>query len=417
MKQQTKFKQTEIGKIPEDWEITKLGSSVKKIFCGRDPKGGKQSHSNKLTAFRIIQSAPVFDGYLDKSKVGYISKEQYLELKSAELEEEDVLLNQLGDGITFARSCIVPKDMLPAVITRSVGCIRCNKERLSPWFLNAYLILPQTKNYIGSFNSGSSRRAIDGGKMKSFIIPLPKIKEQQEIGKFYKIIQDKIELNNQMNRTLENIGQAFFKKWFIDERKDTWEIKKLPEIARVIDCLHTKKPEEKEGGKLLLQFYNMGQKGLLNLDKKYFISEEDYSIWTNNIEVEEGDILINNAGFSGNISQTPYNFKAGIGRNITAIRATTISPFYLLLFLHSQLGRDEIEKNIDRGTIFDSFNVKGIKKVNVLIPDKKSLESFDQIIKPIRRTMEKNFYENYSLMKIRDSLLPKLMNGEIRANG
>ena len=212
----SKFKQTEVGLIPEDWSVDKLGTITARIFVGRDPEGGKQSHSKERTVYRIVQSAPVFDGYLDEAKVGYITKEQYSELESASIEEEDVLLNQLGDGITFARSCVVPKGILPAVITRSVGAIRCEREKLDPWFLNAYLILPKTKKYVESFNSGSSRRAIDGGKMRSFIIPLPPLEEQKRIGSFYRKIQDKIELNHQMNKTLEAMSRAIFKHWFVD---------------------------------------------------------------------------------------------------------------------------------------------------------------------------------------------------------
>jgi len=132
MKQKSKFKGTEIGMIPEDWSVEKLGDNVDKIFCGRDPSGGKQSHSTEKTEYVIIQGAPVFDGFLDREKIGYITKETYNDFKSASLIEEDVLLNQLGDGITFARSCVVPNDVLPAIITRSVGCIRCNKKKLIP---------------------------------------------------------------------------------------------------------------------------------------------------------------------------------------------------------------------------------------------------------------------------------------------
>ena len=98
MEQKTKFKQTEIGMIPEDWEVKRLGDNIDKIFCGRDPQGGKQSHSAEKTKYAIIQSAPVFDGFLDREKIGYIPKETYDDFKSASLIEEDVLLNQLGDG-------------------------------------------------------------------------------------------------------------------------------------------------------------------------------------------------------------------------------------------------------------------------------------------------------------------------------
>ncbi len=77
--------------------------------------------------------------FLKEIKWDIFLKKSMAIIKSASLKENDVLLNQLGDGITFARSCVVPADVLPAVITRSVGCIRCEFTKLDPWFLNAFL--------------------------------------------------------------------------------------------------------------------------------------------------------------------------------------------------------------------------------------------------------------------------------------
>jgi len=438
MKRKTRFKKTEIGMIPEDWEVDSLGNNVEKVFCGRDPSGGKQSHSKNITKYRIIQSAPVFDGYLEKSNVGYISQEMYSDLETASLKEEDVLLNQLGDGITFARSCVVPKEILPAIITRSVGCIRCNKNTLDPWFLNAFLIMPRTKEYIESFDSGSSRRAIDSGKMRSFLIPIPPLIEQKKIGYFFKIIQDKLELNQHMNQTLEAIGQALFKHWFIDyefpnekglpyrsnggemihsklgDMPQGWETKEISEVTQVIDCLHIKKPINVKEGKVLLQVFNIESNGKLNLSDFYHVCDSDYEVWTQKIELRKGDCIISKTGRVGAVAQIPDGLHFGIGRNLVAIRSTKILSTFLLEYLISKYGKQEIQKLTMSGTILRSLHVKHIRKILILLPPSDILKNYEKIARPFRARIENNLKEIDELTNIRDSLIPKLVSGRIR---
>ena len=82
--------------------------------------------------------------------------------------------------------------------------------------------------------------------------------------------------------------------------------------------------------------------------------------------------------------------------------------------MFSKYAQEEIEQNIDHGTIFNSLNVKGIRKIKLLIPENSIMDKFNKIIKPLRKLMENNLYEEYTLSQIRDSLLPKLMSGKIR---
>jgi len=408
MKQKTKLKQTEIGRIPEDWEVKKLNEVCEQIFSGGTPNTQIEKYWNgKLKWLSSGETRQTFIRDTERK----ITREGVDNSSTRLAKKEDVVVAGAGQGHTRGQPSVC---LVDTYVNQSVVVLRSNRNKINPFFL-FYNLLSRYNELRQLSDAHSSRGSLTTKLLAELLIKLPSLPKQEIMAKILLDLDFKIELNNKMNKTLEAIGQALFKKWFVDEWKDEWKIKALPEIAEVIDCLHTKKPEQEEGGKLLLQFYNIGKSGLLNLNEKYFISEEDYDIWTKNIEVRGGDILINNAGFSGNISQVPYNFKAGIGKNITAIRTTALSPFYLLLFLQSQLGNTEIEKNIDRGTIFDSLNVKGIRKIEVLIPDKNTLVEFDKRIKPMRKIMEKNFYENYSLEKIRDALLPKLMNGEIRA--
>ncbi len=89
-----------------------------------------------------------------------------------------------------------------------------------------------------------------------------------------------------------------------------------------------------------------------------------------------------------------------------------LKKYFCMLYL--RLWKKQIQLNIDHGTIFDSLNVKGIKKLKMLIPDHTAMHRFETISRPLRKQMEKNIYENLCLSGICDALLPKLMSGEVR---
>ena len=127
-----------------------------------------------------------------------------------------MLLNITGDGITFARASIVPEEILPAAVNQHVSIIRVNQTKCLPGYLLAYLCLPHVKEYIGSFNAGGSRRAVTKGHIESFEVPLAPLLVQEAIQENVYGLLSKIQLNRQINQTLEQMAQALFKSWFVD---------------------------------------------------------------------------------------------------------------------------------------------------------------------------------------------------------
>ena len=127
-----------------------------------------------------------------------------------------MLLNITGDGVTFGRACIVPSEILPACVNQHVSIIRADQKAIIPGYLLSYLLHPDTKTYIESFNAGGSRRAITKGHIESFEIPLPPLPIQKAIAHILGTLDDRIELCRRMNETLEAMARALFKDWFID---------------------------------------------------------------------------------------------------------------------------------------------------------------------------------------------------------
>lgn len=255
-------------------------------------------------------------------------------------------------------------------------------------------------------------------------------KEQKRIAGILAAFDEKIENNNRLIKKFEEIAQAIFKEWFVNFRfpgnekveyvdsslgrvPKGWEVKRLDEISEVVDCLHTKKPERVAEGLVYLQLNNVGGSGLIDLNDLYFISEKDYLNWTKNIVLTEGDCVISNAGRVGAVAQIPPGFKGAVGRNLTAVRPQSVAPTYLLNYLLSTIGHQEIEYQTDSGSLFDSLNVRGIKRFRILVPNSDTMECYEKMAQPFRSLITEKFSENQKLAAMRDLLLPKLMSGEI----
>ena len=301
-----------------------------------------------------------------------------------------------------------------------------------------------------SLRTGSAQPQITINDLERFPVLIHESNhEQKAIAHILGTLDDKIELNRKTNETLEAMAKALFKSWFVDfdpvrakaegrptglsaeisdlfpdsfedselgEIPSGWAIGTIENIAEVIDCLHSKKPDQQEVGKQLLQLNNIEDNGLLNQSQMYFISSDDYAKWSSRIEVEQGDCVITNVGRVGAVAQIPKGVKAAMGRNMTAIRTKGIFPYptFLLEYLLSAFGREEIRLNIDEGTILNALNVKNIPLLRFFRSPDSILNAYEKSARPLREAMESSLKENQSLSALRDALLPKLISGELR---
>ncbi len=197
-----------------------------------------------------------------------------------------------------------------------------------------------------------------------------------------------------------------------------WKVSKVGDIANVIDCLHSKKPVQSQinTGRILLQLNNICDDGIMNFENKYYITEKEYQKWINRIEIAEGDCVITNVGRVGATSIMPKGFKVAIGRNITAIRLKDATNYraFLITLLTSQYMKGEILHKTDVGTILNALNVKNIPHLRFPSGGQKILESFERVILPLLEKRQRTKSDNLSLASLRDTLLPKLISGELR---
>lgn len=319
-----------------------------------------------------------------------------------------------------------------------------DENELLPEYLMMWFRRPEFDRYARFMSHGSAREIFSWTEMSETLLPIPSIEKQQEIVREYNTIQNRIALNNQLISKLEETAQAIYKQWFVDfefpfvtssgvempyksnggkmiwceelekEIPEGWEVTNVGEISNVVDCLHSKKPTEmlEDTGNILLQINNISDYGLLDVSKKYFISNLDYKLWTSRIEISEGDCIITNVGVDG-IAQIPKGFKAALGRNMTGIRLKNFPypSFIITLFLSNSM-KQEIESKKDTGTIMQALNVSSIYKLRFLKGNINIMGKFEKISNNIRSKMELIFKETQKLEELKYLLLAKMTRVE-----
>ncbi len=342
-----------------------------------------------------------------------------------------------GEGRTRGNVSILKRDM-----TTNQACCNIIIDKSKADYEFIYYLLKTKYLHLRNLSSGV-RKNLNADYIKELELSIPEnVKIQQKIAFILSSLDSKIELNNRINTELESMAKTLYDYWFVqfdfpnkngkpykssggkmvwkDELKreipEEWGVESIEKCCKIVDCLHSKKPDfnYEENKYYLLQLENIKDDGLLDLTSIYYVSAEVYKLWTSRIEVIENDIVITNAGRVAATAQIPRGVKAGIGRNITAIRPSTINPTYLFLTFRGIDMIRQVKMNTDSGAFFTSLNVKGIKKLNIVRPSQEIENRFEDIVKPLRQKRELNNFENQKLSELRDWLLPMLMNGQVR---
>lgn len=270
-----------------------------------------------------------------------------------------------------------------------------------------YLFYQLKTKDLASLNVGTAVPSLTTEVLNEVQIDLPSLEKQKQIVEVLGCIDAKIVANAKLNGYLAELQQAIY----VDSAKEG-TLATIGEIAEVIDCLHSKKPQRQPSGKPLIQLNNIIDDGILDMTDTFCISEDDYAKWISRCEVKPGDCVITNVGRIGAVSQVPRGTTAAMGRNMTCIRPGTYAAT-VITALCSNAMRHEIEKRTDAGTIMNALNVRNIPKLEFYLPPAKIRDSVETTLKTIQDARELLLKERQELAALRDALLPKLMFGEI----
>ena len=240
-KQVQEFKETEIGKIPVDWEVDEIGNILSLLKDGSHNPPKRVANGIKF----IAGASDIENNQINFNNCTYITKEDYDKIHPRwEVKENDILLTIVG---TIGKTAIVKKADLPFSLQRSIAVLRTN-QKVNYRFLFYWCDSLKFKQLIYAFVNPTGQPGIYLGSISKFLIPIPTIEEQLRIADVFNNLDKKISNLQNQNRILEQTAQAIFQSWFVDcdgvtEFEDSelgtipkgWKIELFGDIYNVTD--------------------------------------------------------------------------------------------------------------------------------------------------------------------------------------
>ena len=388
-----------------DWKECKLGE-VAEIVGGGTPKTKESEYWNGEIAWLTPRDLSNFNGR-------YISK-----------GERNI--SKLGLAKSSAK--ILPKGVVLLSSRAPVGYLAIAKNEVSTnqGFRNLisnsetnnlflFYLLKNNVEYLKSQSTGTTFGELAGSTLKSLSFYFPPLTEQKAIASVLSSLDDKIDLLHRQNKTLEAMAETLFRQWFVEEAKEDWVEVDLEYVTqRITDGAH-KSPHTVEIGLPMASVKDMHQWGI-HRDSCRKISETDYEeLVRNDCRPLKNDIIIAKDGsYLKHVFVAPNSLDLVILSSIAILRPNgKYNPLLLSIFLKMNSTREALE-NIVTGAVIPRIVLKDFRKFKLTLPPMKQQIDALETIEPIYMKCWENVNQTHTLEKLRDTLLPKLMSGEVR---
>lgn len=349
------------------------------------------------------------------------------------IQNFDILVNSTGVG-TLGRVAQIKNIEGTITADSHITIVRPN-EKVYPLYLGYSLILQQSK--IESLAEGSTGQTELSRKRLSeeIHVKLPSLIDQKVIADTLSCLDDKIEINNRINKNLEEMAQAIFKSWFVDfepfqdrEFEDS-ELGRIPKGWKIInvgamDCIVTDYVANGSFASLKenVTLYNEENYAFFmrNVDLKVnifnkYVDKRSYD-FLSKTQLFGNELIISNVGDVGSVFLCPTLTKPMVlGNNIIMVNSKKDNYYnYYLYLLFKYFYGVELINSITGGSAQPKFNKTDFRRLNIILPPHEKLDEFNNLVDSIFKMKNLNVTENTKLSFYRDLILPKLMNGEIR---
>ena len=421
-KQISEFKETEIGKIPTEWNIRKLED----ILSGKLRHGiYKSKEYLDSKGVRILKM-----GLLDESdRIDHQNMERVLvsdsEIERFRICEGSVIFARTSMMTGGLGNCgIVLKHNDPIIFDGNLLCAEINTQLADPTYIFYYFKSKYGQNEIVRITGGTQSRNIAGSQLVNASVILPSKSEQIKLSKILFDFDSKIENIKNQNIILDQMAQAIFKSWFVDfdgvtEFEDS-ELGKIPkewEVSNIggkLEVILGGTPSRNNGS-----YWENGNIPWINSGKtnefriispSELITEEGLKKSATRLIPKRTTVLAITGATLGQVSLLEIDSCAN--QSVIAIKGNDEIPSeYIYYYVKNAI------KNIissQTGGAQQHINRQNVYDANLLVPKKEVIKKYFKISKPILDIISDNCFQIQLLTKTRDILLPKLMSGEIR---
>ncbi len=406
---QTKFKQTEIGEIPEDWRIVTIPDVASNFDNKRKPLSSAE-RSKIRGQYPYYGAAGIID---------YVNDFKY--------EGNYLLIAEDGTVTSYGNRPMLQLARGKFWVSNHAHVLQCKSYK------DTLFLYYQLKNTsVAPFITGAVQPKLSQENLNK--IKFLWIENDDERGVITKILFDldeKIELNHQMNKTLESIAQAIFKQWFVDfefpndhgrpyksssgkmvdsdlgEIPDRWEIKSLDKIADFLNGLALQKFPPKDDRSLpVIEIRELNQGITESSDKASLDIDAEYI-------VHDGDVLFS---WSGSLQTCIWCHGEGaLNQHLFKVTSSEYPKWFYFYWVNFHLPEfQQIAQG--KATTMGHIQRHHLSASQVIVPPEEILKNMSETIAPLIDRVISNGVEIRRLSQIRDSLLPRLMSGKIRVN-
>lgn len=361
--------------------------------CPTDSFGIPLIATNCITNTRLY---PVFEN------IRFVSQNTYDTWFRGHPEPGDMLLVLKG---TPGRINWVP-DPVNFCIAQDMVAIRADEKKVYPKYLFAALRSHLIQQEIESLHVGTLIPHFKKSEFDKLLIPCPSYKMQKYIGDMYFCFSQKIDLLQRQNSTLENMAETQFRQWFIEDVRQQWKISSLSCIADFLNGLACQKYPP---------LNNIDKLPVLKIRELNNGISEDSDWATSSVKQEYivhfGDVIFS---WSGSLLVEIWNGDdCVLNQHLFKVTSKKYPKWFYYLWCKHHLS-EFILISESHATTMGHIKRGDLDGAEVIIPDKKSFQEMNKIMNPIMDKYLFNQKQIRTLEKLRDSLLPRLMSGEVR---
>ena len=401
-----------MGGVSMEWKEVRLGDVCSELSDGLH-KAPKFIVNGE---YIFVNAKNLYNGYiLDNDPTKKTSHEEYLKYKKP-LGKHTILYSIDGTIGNIAKyrgeKCVLGKG----------ACyINCNPEIVESSYLYYQLQSPHFKSYIHLMSTGSTIKHISLKTMRDYVFELPSLDDQRRIASILSSLDRKIELNNKINADLEEMAQAIFKNWFVDFEPfkdgkfvdselgmipEGWKVGRLTEIASYMNGLAMQKfpPENNEDSLPVLKIKELGQ-GFCGTD-----SDRCSCNIKDECKIHNGDVIFS---WSGTLLVDVWcGGDCGLNQHLFKVTSKDHPKWFYYYWTKHHL-QEFIHIAKDKAVTMGHIKRGHLEEALVAIPDNDSMDKAHDLFEPILSKMISLRMENSHLSLLRDTLLPRLMSGEL----
>ena len=418
----------------EEWKEYRVAEVIEDISMG--PFGSNIKRDNYVDSGVPYLNGSNLSSYkLNEKSFYYVTEEKAKSLGRCVAKRGDIIVTHRG---TIGQMSYIPFDSKYEhyLTGNSQFRLTVNKKVIRPDFFVYYFHtrMGQHRLLANASQVGVPALARPTSTFKEVLVPVPKMEVQNQIMDILHSLDDKIEINRRINENLEQQAQALFKSWFVDFEpfKDQpfveSELGMIPQGWRVVtlDEMTSKfgtglNPRKNfklgEGNNYYVTIKNMGNNRVYLDDKCDKVTDDAIEKINKRSKLQVGDLLFSGIGTIGRvalITETPHNWNTS--ESVFNMHPQDgISSEFLYVLLLSDVFQSYVKVHA-QGGVQQGIRMASLKEYKLATPDSRFLRLFDKIIIPIISQIKENDKENDRLAELRDTLLPRLMSGELKVN-